>query len=135
MSPTRYPIPRAAERNKAALARAQADAYALELRDHGLAEAFAVRDDGSRYQMWASAGGYIDASRDALLVNFSCQCKAGAGTYGVTPCKHTALLARALFERGAIAIDTDGAYIITEVGLGAASTYTLAELLLPYATA
>jgi len=133
---TARPVPRAAERNKAALARAEADDYTLEIRDQGMAEAFAVRSDGSRYQMWASAGGYIDGSRPFPLVAFTCQCKGGAtAVYGVTPCKHTALLARALFERKAVAVDSDGAYVITEVGLGAASTYTLAELLLPYATA
>lgn len=135
MSTTR-PVPRAAERNKAALYRAEIDAYVLEIADHGMAEAFANRPDGSRYQLWASAGGYIDGSREALLVSFSCQCKGGSTPdHGVTPCKHTALLAKALFDRGAIAVDTDGAYVLTETGLGAPSTYTLAELLLPFATA
>jgi len=133
---TTRPVPNAPERNKAALARAKADTYELVVSDHGMAEARAVRPDGSWYQMWASAGGYIDGSREYPLVAFTCQCKGGASAvYGITPCKHTALLAEALYERGAITIDTDGAYVITEVGLGATSTYTLAELLLPYATA
>jgi hypothetical protein len=129
------PVPRAAERNKTALARAQKDTYTLEVADRGMAEAFAQRADGSRYQMWASAGGFIDGSREQLLVGFSCQCKAGTNTYGVTPCKHTALLAQALFAAGVIALDSDGAYVTTEEAHTAPSMYTLAELLLPFVTA
>jgi len=133
--PTTRPVAHAPERNKAALARAKADTYELVVSDHGMAEARAVRPDGTWYQMWASAGGFIDGSREELLVAFTCQCKAGAAVYGITPCKHTALLAEALYEAGAIQVDTDGAYVTTEVGRAAPSTFTLAELLLPQATA
>jgi hypothetical protein len=107
--------------NKRALERATADHLTIRLEGgqltasghETLVEAFCDKPDGSWYQVWATAGSYLDG-HDEYLVTFSCQCPAGdTATHGITRCKHEAALATRLAGAGLILVDPHGRYRTT----------------------